>query len=815
MNLPLICALYPEIEKSILLCNFIGKKAFILPYLSENYRLVMPYFSSFLCCFISVYSIFGQASELPCIPRPNKVTITGKYFSLHTQVVLQYNSDDLKNEIVLFQKGLLHLSGINLPSEKNTIARSGRIMLILDKSISKPKEGYTLQIQDDRIILISGDNSGIFYGLQTLLHIMEKGPQGYRIPTANINDYPRFAYRGLMLDVARHFREVDYLKKLLDQMALLKLNTFHWHLTDDQGWRIEIKKYPKLTETGAWRDGTIIGGYPGSGNDNFRHGGFYTQEQVKEIVAYAAARHITVIPEIEMPGHSSAAIAAYPWLSCFPEEETNIPKHPSEGSKLKKGKKVQESWGVYEDVFIPSEETFSFLQDIIDEVVPLFPGQYIHIGGDECPKENWKRSAFCQNIIREKGLKNEYGLQSYFIGRMEKYISAKGKKVIGWDEILEGGLAANAIVMSWRGDEGGIEAARQLHEVVMSPTGYCYFDYSQTKNEDSIVIGGYLPLEKVYSYNPVPKQLQGTEFERFVQGAQGNVWTEYMRGNSKVDYMIFPRIAALAESVWTETNNKNWTGFEKRLPRYFFLLENFGVNYSKAFYSIQSAISPNASHSGVVWSLNSKYPDAKIFVALPGQSDRTPFNGSIDVSRSGLYTAWLIHDSRDMQELKQIFTLHKAVGRKVTFITPPSSKYPGNGGGYGIINGAVSHSGMRSPEWLGWDGEDMNLSIDLQKSTDVSGIRIHILDLPGAWIYPPSEVYAELRDEKNDFLEEARIGIKLPDNGNTQKTIHLDFSKPLKARYVKLMVKNYGLIPSGKPGAGHMAWLFSDEVELY
>jgi hexosaminidase len=349
---------------------------------------------------------------------------------------------------------------------------------------------------------------------------------------------------------------------------LHKLNTFHWHLTDDQGWRIEIKKYPRLTSIGAYRNGTIIGRFPGTGNDGERYGGYYTQAEIKEVVEYAAERFITVIPEIEMPGHASAAIAAYPELSCFPNESTKHPPNsPWHGDTT--GKQVQQTWGVFEDVFCAGKEnTFKFLQDVMNEVITLFPGRYIHAGGDECPKENWRRCPNCQQRIKDNNLKDEHELQSYFIQRMEKYLNSKGKTLIGWDEILEGGLAPNAVVMSWRGEKGGIEAAKQKHNVIMSPGNPVYFDYSQSENEDSLTIGGYNPIEKVYAFEPIPKELNADE-AKYILGAQANVWTEYMTNSSKVEYMIFPRMAALSEVLWSPKEKKNWYDFERRLAGQF------------------------------------------------------------------------------------------------------------------------------------------------------------------------------------------------------------------------------------------------------
>ncbi|MES2849348.1 MAG: beta-N-acetylhexosaminidase, partial [Bacteroidota bacterium] len=446
----------------------------------------------------------------------------------------------------------------------------------------QPAGYYELNVEPGKVY-IKGTALGKFYAFETLKQLIQVSKKKeITIPVCKIKDYPRFSYRGMHLDVGRHFMTVDLVKKYIDYLAMYKFNTFHWHLTEDQGWRIEIKKYPKLTEIGGWRNGTIVGSYPGTGNDSIRYGGFYTQEQIKEVIKYAADRYITIIPEIEMPGHSSAAIAAYPQLSCFPDEDT---KYPAEcvWAGPTKGKQVQQTWGVFEDVFCPSEYTFDFLQDVLDEVMALFPSQYIHIGGDECPKDAWKRSAFCQQLMKEKGLKDEHELQSYFIQRIEKYINSKGKKIIGWDEILEGGLAPNATVMSWRGEKGGIAAAKQHHNVIMTPEYPLYINHSQTKKEDSVTQGGYNPLEAVYKYEPIPKELTAEE-GKYVLGAQGNVWSEYISSRSKLEYTIFPRMAALAEVLWTPKEKRNWKDFERRLPVIFERLDKAKINYSKAYY---------------------------------------------------------------------------------------------------------------------------------------------------------------------------------------------------------------------------------------
>ncbi len=526
------------------------------------------------CVCLQTYS----QSSLPVIPAPVTSQIKPGSFTLNKQTVIVAANDGEKAAVSFFNDYLNKYYGISLAvttkATKNFISFSTNTFV---KAPDKP-ERYTMEVSPDFVQIKGDSHQGTFYGLQTLLQLLPViKSASLTIPAVSIEDYPRFGYRGIMLDVSRHFFDADYVKKFIDLLALHKINTFHWHLTEDQGWRIEIKKYPRLTEVGGCRNGTIIGHHPGTGNDGKKYCGYYTQEEIKDIVQYAANRFITIIPEIELPGHSSAAIAAYPQLSCFPDEPTKPAKNVTwYGDSTTKH--VQQSWGVYEDVYCPSEFTFNFLQDVLDEVTALFPSKYIHIGGDECPKDAWKRSEFCQNLIKEKGLKDEHGLQSYFVGRIEKYLNSKGKAIIGWDEILEGGLAPNATVMSWRGEKGGIEAAKQKHDVIMTPNSYAYFDHSQRKNEDSLVIGGYLPLEKVYGYEPIPKELNADE-NHYVLGAQANLWTEYMESPSKIEYMAFPRIAALSEVLWSKKENKSWTGFKKRIPTQFKRYDLWNVNY--------------------------------------------------------------------------------------------------------------------------------------------------------------------------------------------------------------------------------------------
>ena len=522
-----------------------------------------------------------QAQSVNIIPQPAKMEVGQGHFTIDANTKIIVSGAGMEKSARFLNDYLQKFYGFNLKVIKGKAA-SG--IVLKQAAMADGVDGaYTMNIDKSGVTIAGHTENGTFYGIQSLIQLLplEKS-KTFTVPFLSIEDRPRFAYRGMHLDVGRHFFPVDFIKKYIDFIAMYKLNTFHWHLTEDQGWRIEIRQYPRLTSVGGFRNGTIIGRYPGKGNDGIRRGGFYTQQQVKEIVKYASDRYITVIPEIELPGHSSAAIAAYPQLSCFPDEST---KHPAKtawhGDST--GKQVQQVWGVFPDVFAPTEYTFKFLENVLDEVIALFPSKYIHIGGDECPKESWKRSAFCQHLIKEKGLKDEHGLQSYFIQRIEKYLNSKGRQIIGWDEILEGGLAPNATVMSWRGEQGGIEAARQKHNVIMTPGAWMYFDHSQDKKEDSVTIGGYTTVQKVYSYEPIPKELSADD-AKYVWGAQANIWTEYMNNVSKVEYMIFPRMSALSEVLWSQQSQRNWDRFDQKLRAEFKRYDWWKVNYSKAYF---------------------------------------------------------------------------------------------------------------------------------------------------------------------------------------------------------------------------------------
>ncbi len=510
------------------------------------------------------------AGPIHIIPQPESMAVLQGQFILNRDTVIIAPSrltDYLNNQMAPATGFDLKISAT--PPQSNYI----HLQIIADAD-SDP-EAYNLTSTPKSVNIIALTEAGIFYGIQTLLQLLPpevyaktRQNTAWTIPAVTIKDTPRFKWRGLHLDVGRHYMPVDFIKKYLDLMALHKLNTFHWHLTEDQGWRIEIKKYPKLTEISAWRDETLIGHARNNKPwkfDSKRHGGFYTQQEIKNIVQYAAERYISIVPEIEMPGHSLAAIAAYPELSC-----TGGPH------------KVATRWGIFKDVYCAgNDETFTFLQNVLDEVFELFPGKYIHVGGDECPKDRWKECAKCQARIKAENLKDEHELQSYFIKRMEKYINNAGRTLIGWDEIIEGGLSPNAAVMSWRGEKGGITAAQTKHYVIMSPTKHCYLNYYQGPEENEpLAIGGNLPLEKVYSYEPIPKELLPQQV-KYILGIQGNVWTEYISTPQKAEYMAYPRVIALAEIAWSANTTKDFPEFRSRLEKHLQRLDSLNVNYRK------------------------------------------------------------------------------------------------------------------------------------------------------------------------------------------------------------------------------------------
>ena len=511
----------------------------------------------FFIFFSHINTLFSQKNDI--IPTPTEQTINNGFMEIENSPEIITKSN-FNSAATLFKNAIKKL---DLNSKKTT---KNRIKFSPNEKLNE--EEYILNINTDQITIEASTETGAIFGFQSLYQLMNLNLKNGVVKLQNqvIKDSPRFKYRGMHLDVGRHMYPVAFIKKYIDGLAMLKFNNFHWHLTEDQGWRIEIEKFPELNNIGSYRDSTLIGHYTDKPwqFDNTRYGGFYTKKEIKEVVRYAQERGINVIPEIEMPGHSQAAVSSYPEFGCTGEQVGVAPL-----------------WGVFKEIYCSKNETFDFLEEIIDEVVELFPGKYIHIGGDEAPKTNWKACGNCQNVINREELKDEHELQSYFITRMEKYINSKGKQIIGWDEILEGGLAPNATVMSWRGVSGGIEAAKMNHEVIMTPNATCYLDHYQAKDtaKEPLAIGGYTPIEEIYNYEPIPNELDES-LHKYIIGAQGNVWTEYMKTSDHVEYMVFPRIFALSEVVWAK-DKPTFNDFENKVIDMYPILDKMDINYSK------------------------------------------------------------------------------------------------------------------------------------------------------------------------------------------------------------------------------------------
>ncbi len=649
---------------------------------------------------------------------------------------------------------------------------------------------YELTIDKDILISYTSDRS-CFYALNTLLQLISPQADGtLEIPKCRISDHPDFEWRGLHLDVARHFFTVEEVKRYIDLMAYYKFNTFHWHLTDDQGWRIEIKKYPELTQTGGWRDSTLENHYTTSPRtyDHQRYGGFYTQEEIREVVKYAADRYITVVPEIEMPGHARAALAAYPQLGCT-------------GDTLG----VEGLWGVFDDIFCTKAVTIGFLTDVLDEVITLFPSEYIHIGGDETPKTRWKRCPECQKRILENDLKNEQELQSWFIAQMDSYLSRHGRKLIGWDEILEGGLSPNAAVMSWRGFEGGKEAAELGHAVVMTPGAYCYFDHYQSRAAgEPLAFGGFTPLSKVYAFDPVPKGLTSEEASHII-GVQANLWTEYIPDFKQVEYMVYPRALALSQVAWSGRSKPEWDEFKQILIRYHFpFLERLNVHYSRAIFQPEMVI--RQAKNGIVISWKQEIPETQFFAirsaGLNSEFEAVPPGGvhlSPDFASGPVDVIFRTAEHSD--ETIYRFEIHRALGTSVELLTQPHPRYA-NAGGLTLVDGIRGVIPWRGNEWLGFDTSAISLIVDLGESSSFSTIEVGTLQDAGSWIHQPLQMELSFSEDGEHWSE--------PVIRNYEQKVMLDNSR--KSRFVKVRLMALSEIPEGLPGEGNTPWTFIDEI---
>ena len=608
----------------------------------------IPHIFSAVLILLVACSRTEQAPQvISIIPQPASVQAAEGVFKLDRKTTIYVESGDssLVRTFAFLNERLLKAAGFSLPIIVGDPLQYGGEKGIFVLNAGLKQEAYHLRISPDRVVVDYGDGAGAFYAVQTILQLLpvnifaserQRGVK-WDLPCCDIEDAPRFPYRGMHLDCCLHFFSMDFLKKYIDIMALHKVNRFHWHLTEDQGWRLEIKKYPLLTEKGQWRKETVIGSLYSGFYDGTPYGGYYSQDEVRELVKYAAERYVTIIPEIELPGHALAAIACYPELSCGLED------HYETATK----------WGIFKQVYCPKEETFKFLEDVFDEVFELFPSELIHIGGDECPKASWKQCPHCQALIKKLGLKDEYELQSWFIQRMEKYINSKGRQIIGWDEILQGGLAPNAKVMSWLGEEGGIKSAQQHHEVVMAPYPKYYLDYWQADpDSEPLAMGGPTLLRTMYDYNPVPDVLSQEE-RKYIIGVEGCVWTEYMPTPARVEYMAWPRMCAIAEAGWT-TQGKDWDGFTRRLETHLGRLDKLDVGYCKAFYDPFIELHKDTEYSKIA-TISVDAPDAEIHFTLDGStpSEASPlYIGPFVINRQQTVTAGAFRNDKLIGKIK-------------------------------------------------------------------------------------------------------------------------------------------------------------------
>lgn len=746
-----------------------------------------------------------SAGSLNIVPVPMQVIEGHGVFIIDNSTLLLIDETNGTTEISgLFAEKIRLSSGLILNAKNYNPAfpkNNSIIFTTLGADLSLGSEGYTIDISETNILIRSVTANGFFYGLQTLFQLMppdiEKrgsGPKTYSLPVVSIKDMPRFKYRGMHLDVGRYMFPVEFIKKYIDLMAMYKLNTFHWHLTDDQGWRIEIRKYPKLTQVGSVRKGTQIG--KTDKIDSVPYSGFYTQAEAREIVAYAASKFVTVIPEIEMPGHSVAALTAYPSLACT--------SGPFE---------VHTHWGVSDDILCAGNDSvFTFLEDLLTEIMDIFPSTYIHIGGDEAPKVRWEKCPKCQARIKAEGLKDEVELQSYFIKRIEKFLVSKNRRLIGWDEILEGGLAPEATVMAWRGIQAAIDAAVQGHDAIMTPVDYCYFDYYQgDPATEPEAIGGYLTLKTVYSYNPVPQILPFGQSQHII-GVQGNIWTEFLKTPEEVEYMAFPREIALAEVAWSQQDRRNWDDFINRMDNQFPRLDILNVKYSKGSFVVDITTQREKNRNLVV--LDSETKGMEMRFTLDGSdpdSNSSEYTQPFALSGSTLVKAALFEKDKMAGSINQRkIIVSKASGKPVTIIKPYSFKYPGNAE-QAMTDGLTGTDSYKSG-WQGYEGTDMEFIVDLLQPTKISSVRLNFLKNPADWVLFPTEVvfstsldgkkWKELNSTTFDASSPSERKIKAA-GGSFRETA---------VRFIKVLATSPKVLPDWHEYKGQPCWIFADEL---
>ena len=747
-------------------------------------------------------STTGEANY-QVIPLPQEIeTLEGKPFMLSFKTKVVYpEGNELMERNAEFLGDYLNLGIITSnPTDGKVI----ELALGLDND---NKEAYRLEVTENKVTITGASEAGVFYGIQTLRKSINRNNTNHTLAPVTINDSPRFGYRGMMLDVARHYQPVEFVKKFIDLLAMHNINRFHWHLTEDQGWRIEIKQYPKLTEIGSERKETVIGRNSGE-YDGKPHGGFYTQEEIKEVVEYAKERYITTIPEIDLPGHMLAALAAYPEYGC-----TGGPYE------------VGTSWGVFDDVLCAgNEETYTFLKNILSEVMDLFPAEYIHIGGDEVPKVRWEECPKCQAKIRELGLKDddkhnkEYYLQSYLTARIEKFLNENGRRLIGWDEILEGELAPNATVMSWRGMAGGIEAAKMGHDVIMTPNTHVYFDYYQTADTDDepLAIGGYLPMERVYSFEPAPDTFT-EEQKAHILGAQANLWTEYIPTQEHAEYMLLPRMAALSEVAWTQPEKKDYDNFLSRLPQLTDLYEREGYNYATHVYDVNAKLAPNFDTNALDVEF-STITNSPIYYTLDGSeptTSSTKYEGVFSVKEDAeIKAAAFTNGEKSSRVFSEKVEISESTYKPATLLTKAARSYDFNGAPL-LVDGLRGGSNYKTGRWIGFAGNDLVVVIDMLQPTEISSLEFSTNVVTGDWIFDAEEVIVEVSDDNENFetiVSEKGLNTK---NEHWEEVVDHNYTfDATTARYFKVTIKTLQEMPEWHAGKGRPAYVFVDEIVL-
>lgn len=742
--------------------------------------------------------------DVAIIPKPQEVALEDGWFHINAQTPLVVEKEEQLPWMGLLAGWINTATGWKLQAVTGTSESKG-VTMVTDTSLEN--EAYRLKIDKEGAILYSNSPKGFIHGVESirqLLPIAVEKPApndgvDWKLHAMTITDSPRFKWRGLMLDVSRHFFDKDYVMKTIDRLALLKMNTLHLHLVDDQGWRIEIKKYPKLTEVGAYRvdqeDLPWNSRRTPSPDEKGTYGGFYTQEDIKEIVAYATAHGIDVVPEIEMPAHVMSAVAAYPYLAC-----SSKPIAVASG-------------GVWPDVDIycvGKESTFEFLEDVLSEVMDLFPSQYIHIGGDEATKTSWEHCASCIALAKKEGLDNVDELQSYFIKRIERFISSKGRTLIGWDEILEGGLAPGATVMSWRGVQGGLDASAQGHDVVMTPGEFCYFDHYQgDPDNEPLAFGGYTPISKVYQFDPVVEGMTEAQ-EQHVLGGQANLWSEYIPNPSHSEYMIFPRLTALSEVLWTKKENKDWVDFTKRLDPLLQRFNALGVHYAKSIYDLGSNVGMDSLSNKIKVAFTSEFPQGTIRYLVNDDGDLSKgevFKDSLLIGEDAKVRAALFRDGKRLGKEKVVHVkFHEAVGVEVTYKHPYHKNYQG-GGAQGLVDVVRGSKNFHDGHWQGWSGTDMDATLNLGEEKEISEVTVGALQSQGAGIFFPAKVEVLLSEDGKKFTSVGSIEIpKAQDPETKLKELNINF-EPTKAKYIQVKAINVGQTNTGTP-----AWVFVDEI---